>query len=59
MTTIERVRRRFVEEGLAAALTRKKQVHQRILVFLQIMMFMIFERSALLEDISDQIAQEV
>ncbi len=28
--TIERVRKRFVEEGLAAALARKKQNHQRI-----------------------------
>ena len=28
--TIERVRKRFVEEGLAAALTRKKPNHQRI-----------------------------
>ncbi len=30
--TIERVRKRFVEEGLAAALSRKQQVHQRILI---------------------------
>lgn len=30
--TIERVRKRFVEQGLAAALNRKKQVHQRILI---------------------------
>ena len=30
--TIERVRKRFVEEGLAAALSRKQQVHQRIAI---------------------------